>query len=43
LLEAAGRKRPARHDAWTLIEDSDARRRIEQHMIEERRRIRRRL
>ena len=43
LLEAASRKRPARYDAWTLIENGDARRRIEQHMIEERRRIRRRL
>lgn len=30
----------ARHDVWTLIESGDARRRIEQHMIEERRRIR---
>ena len=28
------------HDAWTLVEDRDARKRIEQHMIEERRRIR---
>jgi hypothetical protein len=30
----------ARHDVWTLIEGSEARRRIETHMIEERRRIR---
>lgn len=43
LLEAATRNHPSLYDAWTLIEDSEARRRIEQHMIEERRRIRRRL
>ena len=41
LLEAVTRDRARRHDLWTLIEDGDARRRIEQHMIEERRRIRR--
>ena len=41
LLEVVSRDRKRRHDVWTLIEDGDARRRIEQHMIEERRRIRR--
>ncbi len=42
LLEAAtNTKTRGRYDAWTLIEDSNARRRIEQHMVEERRRIRR--
>ncbi len=30
-----------REDVWTLVEDSAARRRIQQHMVEERRRIRR--
>lgn len=30
----------ARHASWTLVEDHEARRRIEQHMIEERRRVR---
>ncbi len=30
----------ARHASWTLVEGHDARRRIEQHMIEERRRVR---
>ena len=42
LLEAAA-KPPVRrrHDVWTLVETTDARRRIQQHMIEERRRIRR--
>jgi Cytosol aminopeptidase family, N-terminal domain len=41
LLEIVTRDRSRRHDVWTLIEDTDARRRIEQHMIEERRRFRR--
>jgi len=41
LLEVAARDDQRRHDVWTLIEDTDARRRIEQHMIEERRRVRR--
>lgn len=39
LLDCAGRK--PEHDAWTLIEDLDGRQRITQHMIEERRRVRR--
>lgn len=30
-----------RHDAWTLVEDAEARRSVEQHVIEERRRSRR--
>lgn len=30
-----------RHNVWTLVEDTAARRRIQQHMVEERRRIRR--
>ena len=42
LLEAATRgDARGRYDAWTLVEDHEARRRIEQHMVEERRRIRR--
>ncbi len=41
LLEATARAPDRRHDVWTLVEDSDARRRIEQRMIEERHRIRR--
>jgi hypothetical protein len=41
LLEIAARDDERRHDVWTLIEDTAARRRIEQHMIEERRRVRR--
>lgn len=41
LLEIVSRDRRRRHDVWTLVEDGDARRRIEQHMIEERRRVRR--
>jgi hypothetical protein len=42
LLEAAAQSAARkRHDLWTLVEDGDARRRIEQHMIEERRRVRR--
>lgn len=40
LEEATKPASQARHDVWTLIESGDARRRIEQHMIEERRRIR---
>lgn len=39
LLASAGRKRE--HDLWTLVEGPDARKRITQHMIEERRRVRR--
>jgi hypothetical protein len=39
LLACAGRK--AEHDAWTLVEDHDGKQRITQHMIEERRRVRR--
>ena len=41
LLEAAGRGRE--QSVWVLVEDTDARRRITQHMIEERRRVRREL
>ena len=41
LLEATARAPDHRHDVWTLVEDRDARRRIEQRMIEERHRIRR--
>jgi hypothetical protein len=39
LLACAARK--SEHDAWTLVEDYDGRQRIVQHMIEERRRVRR--
>lgn len=39
LLACAGRKRE--HDVWTLVEGADGRQRITQHMIEERRRVRR--
>lgn len=39
LLACAGRK--PEHDAWTLVEDADGKQRIVQHMIEERRRVRR--
>lgn len=39
LLASAGRKRE--HDVWTLVEDAGAKERITQHMIEERRRVRR--
>ena len=39
LLTCAGRARE--HDVWTLVENADGRRRITQHMIEERRRVRR--
>ena len=41
LLEAAGRGRE--QSVWVLVEDTEARRRITQHMIEERRRVRREL
>ena len=41
LLACAGRKPD--HDAWTLVEDLEGKRRIVQHMIEERRRVRRAL
>jgi len=42
LLEAAAHERiHSCHDTWTLVEDAEARRRITQHMIEDRRRIRR--
>ena len=41
LLEVAGRDESRRHDVWTLVEGIEARRGIEQQMIEERRRIRR--
>jgi len=39
LLACAGRK--PEHDVWTLVEGADGRQRITQHMIEERRRVRR--
>jgi hypothetical protein len=39
LLACAGRS--PNHDAWTLVEGADGRQRITQHMIEERRRVRR--
>lgn len=39
LLAYAGRK--PEHDAWTLVEDTEGKQRIVQHMIEERRRVRR--
>jgi hypothetical protein len=39
LLASAARERE--HDVWTLIENPDAKQRIVQHMIEERRRVRR--
>jgi hypothetical protein len=39
LLTCAGRT--LEHDAWTLVEHNDGRQRIVQHMIEERRRVRR--
>ncbi|MFO0761722.1 MAG: M17 family peptidase N-terminal domain-containing protein [Byssovorax sp.] len=39
LLACAGRK--PEHDVWTLVENADGRQRITQHMIEERRRVRR--
>jgi hypothetical protein len=39
LLLAAGGKRE--HDVWTLVENSEGKQRIVQHMIEERRRVRR--
>ncbi len=41
LLERATQPQQRRHhDAWTLVEDDNARKRIQQHMIEERRRVR---
>jgi hypothetical protein len=39
LLACAGRR--SAHDVWTLVEGADGRQRITQHMIEERRRVRR--
>jgi hypothetical protein len=39
LLATAGRSRE--HDVWTLVEDVDGKQRITQHMIEQRRRVRR--
>lgn len=39
LLASAARERE--HDVWTLVEHAEARQRIVQHMIEERRRVRR--
>jgi Cytosol aminopeptidase family, N-terminal domain len=39
LLACAGRR--PEHDVWTLVEGADGRQRITQHMIEERRRVRR--
>jgi Cytosol aminopeptidase family, N-terminal domain len=39
LLACAGRK--PEHDVWTLVEDAEGKQRIVQHMIEERRRVRR--
>lgn len=41
LLASAGRGRE--HDVWILVEGAEARQRITQHMIEERRRVRRML
>jgi hypothetical protein len=38
LLESAGSRRE--HDVWTLVEPTDAQRSITQHMIQERRRVR---
>jgi hypothetical protein len=44
LLESAALEPHAnQHDVWTLVESVDARKRITQHMIEERRRVRRML
>lgn len=40
LLEAVAHDAARRSDVWTLVEPSEARRRIQQHMVEERRRIR---
>ncbi len=39
LLEPAGPQRE--HEVWTLVDNAEARRRIAQHMIEQRRRVRR--
>lgn len=44
LLEATSRQASqGRYDVWTLVEDSESRKRITKHMIEERRRVRRML
>ena len=40
ILLACGGRRPE-HDVWTLVETADGKQRITQHMIEERRRVRR--
>lgn len=40
LLEAVAHEAARRSDVWTLVEPAEARRRIQQHMVEERRRIR---
>lgn len=40
LLETVAHDESRRHDVWTLVESAAARRRIQQHMVEERRRIR---
>jgi hypothetical protein len=40
ILLASGGRRPE-HDVWTLVETTDGKQRITQHMIEERRRVRR--
>ena len=40
LLEAVAHDAARRGDVWTLVEPTEARRRIQQHMVEERRRIR---
>ena len=40
LLEAVAHDASRRGDVWTLVEPSESRRRIQQHMVEERRRIR---
>jgi hypothetical protein len=41
LLLAAARGARGRYDALTLVEDADGRRRIEQHLVDQRRRVRR--
>lgn len=40
LLETVAHDESRRHDVWTLVESTASRRRIQQHMVEERRRIR---
>ena len=40
LLETVAHDESRRHDVWTLVESRAARQRIQQHMVEERRRIR---